>query len=502
MSSQVQSLLDTDTIAAIATSSGRGGIGVLRLSGPEAQPIAERLITLRNPLQPGRVRYSLLFDDTGQRIDDAIVTLFRAPHSYTGEDVVEIATHGSPVVLEWVLSAAVQAGARLARPGEFTERAFLRGRLDLTQAEAVRDLIEAQTLAQAHLAAEQMGGSLAREIRPIKQQLVHLIAALEAGIDFAEDDLQVMPDTEITHAIASMLPPLQTLLSSFAHGRLLREGLRLAIVGKPNAGKSSLFNRLLARERAIVTPVAGTTRDVVSERLLLDGIPIELLDTAGLRETADEVERIGVARSHEAIADADMVVLVVDAAAATGLSERSEPPASPAPLTPGSFAAEPHTEATTSPTLQPSKAVQFAAEIDAAVQGRPLLLVYNKIDLVRDRARLQATADHIATEPPVYASALTGEGVDALQSTILRIATGGAARNQGTAMLSNLRQHGSIACCLQALAQAENAAQTHTPHEMLLLDLYEALRALDELTGEVSNDDILTLIFSTFCIGK
>lgn len=463
--------LESDTIAAIATPVGRGGIGMVRLSGPEALVLAEQLVTLRNPLQPGRIRYGLLIDEAGKRIDDAITTFYRAPHSYTGEDVVEIATHGSPVVLEWLLSATMRAGARLARPGEFTERAFLRGRLDLTQAEAVRELIDAQTLGQAHLAAEQIGGSLAREVRPIQQQLIQLIATLEAGIDFAEDDLETMPDSALAHAIALMLPPLQTLLHSFTHGRLLREGLRLAIVGKPNTGKSSLFNRLLARERAIVTPVAGTTRDIVSERLVLDGVPIDLLDTAGLRETTDEVERIGVARSQEAIAEADLVLLVIDA--------------------------QDRTQQDTQEDLASTGLDQMAR----AVQGRPLLVVVNKIDLVTNHSHREEKA-HVRFHNEVRTSAVTGEGIDALRVAILRTALGESVRAPGTAMLTNLRQHDSIAQCLQALATASTACQNRTPHEMLLLDLYSALRALNLLTGETTSDDILNLIFSTFCIGK
>lgn len=489
-------LLENDTVAAIATPIGRGGIGVVRLSGPAAQTIAEQILSLRNPLQPGRVRYGLLLDETGRRIDDAIVTLYRAPHSYTGEDVVEIATHGAPVVLEWVIAQTSRAGARLARPGEFTERAFLRGRLDLTQAEAVRDLIDAQTLAQARLAAEQMGGSLAREVRPLKQQLVHLIAALEAGIDFAEDDLETLPYPEIAASVTRMLPPLQALLRSFAHGRLLREGIRLAIVGKPNAGKSSLFNRLLARDRAIVTPVAGTTRDIVSERLVLDGIPIELLDTAGLRETDDEVERIGVARSYEAIADADLIILVIDCTAEPDTPLNG-------PLAPD--------------TLLSGPVVQQITKVQAAAHRRPLLVVYNKVDLLHGRRPPVAqpgsehrepqsldSAQHPGEQTPehVFASAVTGEGMDDLQSAILRLSSGDAAVQKDTAMLSNLRQHDSIARCLAALSEANVATQTQTPHEMLLLNLYEALQSLNELTGETTPDDILNLIFSTFCIGK
>ena len=258
-----------------------------------------QLVQLRQPLEHARARLADVLDanrKATRRIDEAVVTYFAAPHSYTSEDVVEIAAHGSPVVLELLLRRALDLGARLAEPGEFTQRAFLAGRLDLTQAEAVRDLIEAQTLTQARLAASQMGGALSHRVAPVKQSLVELIALLEAGIDFAEDDIDVTPAAEIARRIAELTPPLAALEASFARGRIVHDGLTLAIVGRPNAGKSSLFNRLVERDRAIVTATPGTTRDLVTERISLDGIPLELVDTAGLREES----RRGRAAGHRA----------------------------------------------------------------------------------------------------------------------------------------------------------------------------------------------------------
>ncbi len=284
-----------ETIAAISTPPGRGGIGIVRLSGSEAASIAAQLVRLRHPLEHARARLADVLDEDsgndGARIDEALVTYFSAPHSYTGEDLVEIAAHGSPVVLELLLNRALELGARLAEPGEFTRRAFLAGRLDLTQAEAVRDLIDAQTLTQARQAASQMGGALSRRVRPVKQSLVELIALLEAGIDFAEDDVEITPAAEIARRINELTPPLAALEASFARGRIVHDGLSLAIVGRPNAGKSSLFNRLVERDRAIVTATPGTTRDTVSERISLDGIPLELVDTAGLRGGCAKVWR-------------------------------------------------------------------------------------------------------------------------------------------------------------------------------------------------------------------
>src|ERR1700677_3433166 len=305
--------LHEDTIVAISTPPGRGGIGILRLSGPAARTIPEPLLKLRHPLAPAHARFAQIIDNTaetpGTVLDEAVVTYYAAPHSYTSEDIVEIAAHGSPVLLDHLLRQCLATGARLAEPGEFTQRAFHSGRLDLTQAEAVHDLIEATTLHQARIAARQLGGALSSRIAPIKQQLIALIAALEAGIDFAEDDIDLLPANEITAQIAAIQAPLTALEHTFAYGRIVREGFTPAIIGRPNAGKSSLFNRLLQRDRAIVTAAPGTTRDPITERLAIGGVPVELVDTAGLRDAPEgEAETQGIERTRLAMADADFVV--------------------------------------------------------------------------------------------------------------------------------------------------------------------------------------------------
>ena len=454
-----------DTIAAISTPPGRGGIGIVRLSGPGAVSIAVQLVRLRQPLEHGRARLADVLDTASNeaespetsRIDEALVTYFAAPNSYTAEDVVEIAAHGSPVVLELLLRRALDLGARLAEPGEFTQRAFLSGRLDLTQAEAVRDLIEAQTLTQIRVAASQMGGALSRRVAPIKQSLVDLIALLEAGIDFAEDDVDVAPQREIGERIAALAPPLVALEASFARGRIVHDGLTLAIVGRPNVGKSSLFNRLVERDRAIVTATPGTTRDTVTERISLDGIPLELVDTAGLRESLEEAEQLGVRRSREALADASLVLVVLD-------------------------------------STQPLNEEEH--RLLSAVLGRPALVALNKSDL----KKLDSSPDEVAGIAAQQTSALTGEGIPELRSRILALATGGAASEPG--MLTSLRHHQAITTALSAMADARQANENSIPHEMILLDLYRALWALDSLTGQTTSDDILNLIFSTFCIGK
>ncbi len=460
----------TETIVAVSTPPGRGGIGIVRLSGARAPEIGARLVRLRGGLQHATACLADVLEadvldaepDTkqGARIDEALVTWFEAPRSYTGEDVVEIAAHGSPVVLDALVRHALALGAQLAEPGEFTQRAFLSGRMDLTQAEAVRDLIEAQTLAQARVAASQMGGALSRRVHPVKGALLEVIARLEAGIDFAEDDLEVATNEEILSRMERVDGPLAELAATFHHGRVLHDGLTLAIVGRPNAGKSSLFNALVERDRAIVTAIPGTTRDVVSERVAMGGIPLELVDTAGLREAVpemDEAERLGMARSRAALADAALVLLVVDATREVCEEDRA---------------------------------------LLGELEGRAAILVRNKADLLPE----EASTEWKASIPSVLTSAVTGEGVEALRALIVRLATGGAAAESG--MLTTLRHQQSVETALAALADARRAVADGTPHEMLLLDLYRALWALDSLTGQTTTDDVLQLIFSTFCIGK
>ncbi len=454
---EARSLHSQDTIVAIATPPGRGGIGIVRLSGPEARAIAAPLLRLRHPLAPAQARFATVLDpETQAPLDEAVVTFFAAPNSYTAEDVVEIAAHGSPVVLETILRATLAAGARLAEPGEFTQRAFLAGRLGLTEAEAVNDLIHASTLHQARVAAAQLGGSLARTVAPTKRQLVELIAQLEAGVDFVEDDLDLIPQADLLTSLGSIHAALRALAATYDYGRLVRNGFTLAIVGRPNAGKSSLFNRLLQRDRAIVTAQPGTTRDPITESFSLDGIPVQLVDTAGLRDAPQtpegEAEALGIARTRTHMAEADLVLHVIDA---------SQPP-------------HPENDAT-----------------QAALAGRLSLTILNKTDL----APSEPAPDTI----PV--SALHGTGLDILRQRILET-LGRTAPQADTAIVTSLRQHTALSEALSALGAAQQAAIGGLPHELLLLDLHAALDALDTLTGTTTPDDILHLIFSQFCIGK
>jgi len=446
-----------DTIVAIATPPGRGGIGVVRISGAEACTVADSLLRFPDGTEwtPRQATLASLVDDAGAVIDQVVVTWFVAPRSYTAEDVVEIACHGSPVVLRFCVEQACRRGARLAEPGEFTLRAFVHGRIDLPQAEAVRDLIESTTLYQARVAARQVEGSVARLLTPLKTQLLELIALLEAGIDFAEDDISVAPPEEILRRLEPLIAGVDRLVNSFNYGRLVHDGISMAIVGRPNVGKSSLFNRLLEQDRAIVTDIPGTTRDLVSETVSLGGVPVRFVDTAGIRSGSDLVESLGIERSLQAMADADLTLVVLDASAelTAGDDEILE---------------------------------------RAVAQGRHLV-VANKSDLERR-----------AAVPPgaVSVSASNGAGLDDLRAAILAAVGYAASAEHEFAFITSLRQEQLLAECAGALRAARMAVEEHIPHEMLLLDLYGALYPLDAITGKTTADDILNRIFSTFCIGK
>ncbi len=498
-----------DTIVAIATPPGRGGIGVVRLAGPEARAIAQPMLRKARELEAGRATHCDLVDPspcsadtpvretagttkTDARIDEVVVTYFAKPHSYTTDDIIEISAHGSPVVLRHIVELALARGARLAEPGEFTMRAFLNGRLDLTQAEAVRDLVDSQTLFQAKVAAQQLDGALSNRLKPIKQKLIDLIALLEAGIDFAEDDISVAQDATILNRIAAVKAPLAQLAATFTYGKIVHQGLTLAIVGRPNVGKSSLFNRLVERERAIVTAQPGTTRDLVTETVAIGGIPVELVDTAGIRRALDEAESIGIKKSMEALADADLVLVVVD---------------------------------------KTQRRTEEDEELLRQVESRPAIVVENKSDLpsaseVRqndeghseDRSGDKCGDGRLArpsrakpgrilpaapnSPPRILTSALTGEGIPALRAAILRHVAGDVTAVQESGFLTSVRHQKLVDDALTALAAADAAVAAKVPHEMLLLDLYGALRPIDEITGVTTTDDILNLIFGTFCIGK
>jgi tRNA modification GTPase len=451
-----------DTIAAISTPPGRGGIGILRLTGSGSRALTEEILRFRKApaWTSWTAQLAALPDSSGCAVDHVVVTYFAAPRSYTAEDVVEISCHGSPAVLRYALDRACRAGARLAEPGEFTFRAYLNGRIDLPQAEAVRDLIEATTLYQARVAAQQHEGSVSRRLKPVKERLLELIALLEAGIDFAEDDIDVAPAAEILRRIGPVLSSVAELAASFAYGKLVHSGFTLAIVGRPNVGKSSLFNRLLEQDRAIVTDIPGTTRDLVSETAEIEGIPVKFVDTAGIRHGQDVMETLGIERSYRAMADADLTVVVVDAS-------------------------------------QPLESADEELIERAREQGK-FLIAANKCDLPASTAP-QLSRDR---EGAVLVSALTGDGLETLRRGLVSALAPQGRLEQEGGFITSLRHEQLLKESQEALEQARRAAEVGIPHEMLLLDLYAALRPIDAITGATTADDILNRIFSTFCIGK
>jgi tRNA modification GTPase len=445
-----------DTIAALSTPLARGGLGIIRISGPDSRAIASRI--LRFPAEPHWRSWSSqmaeLIDEHNSLVDQVVISFFEKPRSYTAEDVIEISCHGAPVVLRFCVERAIAAGARLAEPGEFTLRAYLNGRIDLPQAEAVRELIDSTTLYQARVAAQQAEGSVSRRIRPLKEQLLELISLLEAGIDFAEDDVTVASPPELLARLNPIEQAVRGLSATFQSGRLVFSGFTLAIIGRPNVGKSSLFNRLLEQDRAIVTEIPGTTRDLVSEQTSIAGVPVRLVDTAGLRESADVVESLGIERSYQAAADADLIVVVLDASA---------------PL-----------------QSEDEQMLERFAPYRPVIAG-------NKSDL--------APTPH-AIDGLLPVSAKTGQGIEQLRSEILsRLAPEGLAAPE-SGSITSLRHQNLLKESLDALQNARRAIEFGIPHEMLLMDLYAALRPIDAITGATTADDILNRIFSTFCIGK
>jgi tRNA modification GTPase len=464
-----------DTIVAIATPAGRGGLGVVRLSGSQAAAIARRILRASHNAEPRLGSWTIhlaeLPDEQGGLIDRVLLSYFAKPRSYTGEDVVEISCHGSPVVLRYLLERCLACGARLAEPGEFTMRAFLNGRMDLAQAEAVRDLIEAQTLYQAKVAAQQMEGAVSHWIAPYKRELVDLIALLEAGIDFAEDDVSVPSQGDLRARLASLEQGLRRLDVSFQTGKIIHQGLTLAIVGRPNVGKSSLFNCLLRQDRAIVTATPGTTRDLVAETVEIDGIPLRFVDTAGIRQAYDEAEAIGVRKSLEAAAESDLALLVLDG------SEELAP--------------EDH---------------RLLQQLNTL---RKLVVVVNKCDLPARLSR-QELQQRLPPSPEgagrpatiQFVSALREEGIGTLRKAIMDAALPALTGDREAQFLTHLRHEQHVRQALAAMERAGDAVAQSLPHEMLLLDLYNALRPLDAITGATTVEDILHQIFSTFCIGK
>lgn len=453
-----------DTIAAISTPIGEGGIGIVRLSGPEALAIAQSIFlrgrgrTSACTLQPYRLHYGHIVDpDTGQTLDEVLMAYMPAPWTYTRQDVVEINCHGGIVPLRKVLELCLRYGARLAGPGEFTLRAFLNGRIDLAQAEAVLDIVRAKTAASLRVAVDQLDGRLSDEIRQVRAQMLDVLSWLEASVDFAEEEI---PSRDIGPDLERIQEKLEYLLSTAEQGIIYRQGVRTAIVGRPNVGKSSLLNALLRTSRAIVTPIPGTTRDTLEETLNLQGVPLVLVDTAGITsDTADVVERLGIERSRAALAQADLALFVVDGS-------------------------EPLTEAD--------------HDIAALLNDKPGLLVINKSDLP-GVVNVEGFLPHL---PRVHISALTGEGLDMLEAAIIEAVFSGRVLASDALLVSNPRHKNALQRAHEHVVAARRTYAQGLPADFVSIDVMAAINALGEITGETLHEDLLETIFSNFCIGK
>ncbi len=456
-----------DSIVALSTPLGRGAIGVIRVSGADALNILRRMTgdDCQEEPKPNYMNLRAIVDPlTRETLDQALVCYFKAPHSFTGEDLVEFHCHGSPVLLRRILDTILLTDVRLASPGEFSLRAVMNGRLQLTQAEAIRDLIDAQTDAAAQQATRQLSGEISSRLQPAKDQLLRIIVRLESSLEFVEDDLPQLEQHEIQTALARLRSDLRSLADTFHRGRLLHDGLKVAIVGRPNAGKSSLFNGLLGHERAIVTEVPGTTRDTISEPIGWDGIPITLIDTAGMRVTNDQVESLGVERTRRAAADADLLVIVVDGS-------------------------------------QPVTEEDRFVLSDAA--GKRYVVAVNKSDLPSFSSTQVAEEirDVAGQATTVAVSALTKTGLAQLQSVMLKPFVNGNGGAEGL-MITNARHHDLLSRTIDAIGEAEAALAQRASEEIVLVGLHNGLRFLGEITGDTTTEQILGQIFSTFCIGK
>ena len=458
-----------DTIVALATPLGRSGIGVIRLSGDDALALVRNIVNDKD-FSP-EPRHAVLKDlhngDGTEVIDRALITYFRAPHSFTGEDVVEISCHGSPVLLRLVIDECLSLGARMADPGEFSLRALAHGRMDLTEAEAVRDLIDAQTIAAARQAVRQLSGEFSHQLQPIKDELLDVIVFLESALEFVEDDLPELQIESIASRIHAVADSIAAMAATYRAGHLVREGIRVAIVGRPNVGKSSLFNALVGDDRAIVTEIPGTTRDQIRERFVVGNIPVSLVDTAGLRETADTVEKIGVERARRTMIDADLVMAVVDVT---------------------------------------DDKIRDDIEILEAIDTVRHVIVLNKIDKTDPDSveRFKANLfDELASNEhqQVEISAKTGAGLEALKSALIAPFSPSDMNLDGF-LVSDARHYDLLRRAQDETVNSLHLLQSKTSEEIVLVGLHNALRFLGEITGETTTEDMLTRIFSTFCIGK
>jgi tRNA modification GTPase len=457
----------TDTICAVATAPGEAAIGVIRVSGPSALSAADRVVRLQSgrslkEAEDRRVSLGHAIDESHKGIiDEVLVTVMRAPKSYTREDMVELSCHGGPHVLKRIVGLLLAPDVRMAQPGEFTRRAFLNGRIDLTQAEAVMDVIHAQSDASARAAVAQLRGGLSAEIKTLQERLVGLLVEIEASIDFSEEGLEFLPRDALVASVDEARAEIRRLLATADRGRIVRDGASVVIAGRPNVGKSSLLNVLLREHRAIVTPIPGTTRDTIEEVADLGGIAVRLSDTAGVRETNDPVEVEGIRRTRDAIGDADIIVAVFDSSEPLAEDDRA---------------------------------------LLAGLKGRSVIAVANKVD-VPARLELGEVSDALGGTPVHALSTLTRQGIEALTDQIVTRLAGSVGANEG-ALVTKLRHVEALKRADASLAHLQETLAEHGPHECVALDLRGAVEALGEILGTVTTDDVLNEIFSKFCIGK
>lgn len=450
-----------DTIVALATPLGRSGIAVIRLSGDDALNITKKLVgDEKFSPQPRFAALRKIYDIfTTELIDEVVITYFRSPHSFTGEDVVEISCHGAPVIIRQIIDACLKLNARMAEAGEFSLRALSNGQMNLSQAEAIRDLIEARTVASARQAVRQLRGELSGQLQPLKDDLLNVIVVLESSLEFVEDDLPAFQAENIRIKLLEISEKIAAMASTFQAGRLLREGIKVALVGRPNVGKSSLFNSLIGYERAIVTDIPGTTRDSLHESLSINGIPISLIDTAGLRETTDTVESIGVKRTKGTLSDADLIIVVLD-----------------------------NSEGLNSDDYRVLDEVKDLNHIIAV----------NKVDLNNGGINFDFQSDK---SKYVLTSAKTGEGIEALKKGMLIPFSGQDIENKSF-LISDARHNDLLARAESEIKKSCALLAENASEEIILVGLHNALRLLGQITGETTTEDMLTRIFSTFCIGK
>jgi tRNA modification GTPase len=463
------------TIAAVATPAGTGGISIIKISGPDALPIASSIFKpalngIPDTRVPGRLESHRLYyghivdNNTGRKLDEVLLSVMKAPRSYTREDVVEINCHGGSVSVRAVLELVLRSGARLAEPGEFTRRAFMNGRIDLTQAEAVADLIQARTSRALEASAALVSGAFRKEVETARSFCVAMLARMEAGIDFPEDVEEAIDGRTMIRILRQeIIQPMQQLIRNYSEGRAIRDGLKIAVIGRPNVGKSSLMNRLLCRERAIVTPYPGTTRDVIEDTIVIQGLALSIWDTAGLHESDDPIELIGMQRTFEQSAQADLVLLVLEA-------------------------------------HQPLSADD--SQIFHKIGSRPVVLVLNKMDLVKSDSIPALIPPEWRPLPQVMVSALTGQGIEKLKEKVLELARGDCPLEPAAGIIPNLRQKGLLERSVKSAESVVAGLENRDPPELVDIHLKEVLDGMDQILGIGVQTDILENIFSRFCIGK